>query len=260
MPKNPAPPRQVETRAGNKTVHPGNVIKPNARRSTAEVQAERLAKAQAKEDRELAKKRSIERVAQFERADTVREDDFNATPRPAFTPKPRPLSQTNNLLAESSDVEMTDGGDFDGAPFIPRSADGSVTGDDAVVESDPPPPAKKAKANSAAKGKAKVSKKAEGKAASKKKKAEESEVELVEPKAEPPKVPKPKKKSFREEINVAAKEFEEEKFGGGTAEPGGKPASNLKRVGSWWSQDTTAGGKKELRREGAIADICLTTR
>ncbi|KIM71885.1 hypothetical protein PILCRDRAFT_16634 [Piloderma croceum F 1598] len=91
---------------------------------------------------------------------------------------------------------MTDGGDFDGAEFKPPTAGGSVTVDDSAVESDPEPPVKKTKANSAAKGKAKI----------------------VEPKVELPKEPKPKKKLllFRDEINIAAKEFEEvrgKKFG-----------------------------------------------
>jgi hypothetical protein len=59
-------------------------------------------------------------------------------------------------------------------------------------------------------------------------KAEESEVELVEPEAELPKVPKPKKKSFQNEIDVATKELEEakaKKFSGRTTqgeEPEGK--------------------------------------
>jgi hypothetical protein len=269
MPSNPVPSRQIETRAGNKSAHPGNVTKPKKRRTAAEVEEARVAKAKAKEDRELARKQSIERAAQFERADMVCEDDVDATPRPAFTPKPRPppqnQSRMTSLPAETSDVEMSYGSDFDGdfdrAPFVPPpSADGSTV-DDSTVENDTPPPAKKAKA--AAKGKGKETKKA--KAASKKKTAEESEVEIVEPKAEPPKEPKPKKKNFRDEINIAAKELEEvqaKKFGGmvksmrGGEEPkAGKPASKPKGLGPWWPQATTAGEKGVLKREGAIGDI-----
>jgi hypothetical protein len=229
MPRNPAPSRQIETRVGNKTAHLGDVVKSHKRQTTAEVEAERLAKAQAKKDCKLAKKRSIDHVAQFECADTVWEDGFNATPCPAFTPKPRPQPRTNRFPTESSDVEMTDSGDFDGAPFIPHSTDSSVcsvTVDDPAVESDPPPPRKKVKANSAAKGKA--SKKVKGKAASKEKKGEESEVESVEPKAELPKVPKLKKKSFQDKVDVATKELEEaeaKKSGGGMMQEG-EPKGN----------------------------------
>ena len=228
-----------------------------------------MAKAKAKEDHELARKQSIERAAQFERADVVCENDFDATPRPAFIPKSWPPNQSRvSPHPETSDVEMSHGSDFDGdfdrAPFIPPpSADGSSTVDDSAVESNPPPPAKKAKA--AEKGKAEVTKKA--KAASKKKSAEESEVEVVKPNAEPPKEPKPKKKNFRDEINIAAKELEEaqaKKLGGmvksmrGGEEPegkGGKPASGLKGLGPWRPQATTAGAKGVLKREGAIANI-----
>jgi len=87
----------------------------------------------------------------------------------------------------------------------------------------------------------------------------------VEPEAEPPKEPKPKKKNFRDEINIAAKELEEvqaKKFGGmvksmrGGEEPkAGKPASKPKGLGPWWPQATTAGEKGVLKREGAIGDI-----
>ena len=263
MPSKPAPSRQIATRAGNKSAHPGHVVKPRTRRTGAEVKAERAAKAQAKEDRELARKQSIERAAQFETADLIQENDFDATPRPVFTPKLRPLPQINPFPAESSDVEMAEGSDFDGADFKPPTADGSVTVDDSAVETDPEPPVKKAKANSAAKGKAKVTKKAAGKVASEKGNAESSDVEIVEPKVELPKEPKPKpkKKLFRDEINVAAKELEEaqgKKFSAmmksmrGGEEPERKPAP---KAGPSWPQATTAGNKRALKREGAIADI-----
>jgi hypothetical protein len=66
---------------------------------------------------------------------------------------------------------------------------------------------------------------------------------------------------FWDEINVAAKEFEVaqgKKFGAmmtsmqGGEEPGGKPAS---KSGPLWLQATTAGDKRALKREGAIANI-----
>jgi hypothetical protein len=50
------PPRQMETRASNKFAHPGNIIKAAVPRQTsAQVQEERDAKAQADEDCEEAK-------------------------------------------------------------------------------------------------------------------------------------------------------------------------------------------------------------
>jgi len=80
--------------------------------------------------------RSIEHVAQFERADAVWKDGLDANPRRlAFTTKPRQLElpRANRFPAESSDVEMND--DCDGAPFIPHSAVGSVPEDDSAVKS-----------------------------------------------------------------------------------------------------------------------------
>ena len=179
-----------------------------------------VAKAKAKEYCKLTRKQSIEHAAQFKHVDMVWEDDFNATPCPVFTPKLQlpPQNQSKMTpLPETGDLEMSHGSDFDGdfdrAPFIPpRTAGSSATMDNSAVKSNPPPPAKEVKAT--VKGKAKVMKKS--KAASKEKTAEESEVEVVEPKAEPPKEPKVKKKNFQDEINIAAKELEEaqaKKFG-----------------------------------------------
>jgi hypothetical protein len=96
------------------------------------------AKAKAKQDRELAKKQSIGRAAQFEAADLIEENDVDATPRPMFTPRPR-----KQFPAESSDVEMAEGSDFDGADFKPPTADGSVTEDDSTFESCPRSPSQR---------------------------------------------------------------------------------------------------------------------
>jgi hypothetical protein len=50
------PPHQMETHASNKFAHPGNITKAAVPRQTsAQVQEERDAKAQADEDREEAK-------------------------------------------------------------------------------------------------------------------------------------------------------------------------------------------------------------
>jgi hypothetical protein len=115
--------------------------------------------------------------------------------------------------------------------------------------------------NSVVKGKGKETEKVAGKAASKKGNRESSEVEIVESR-ELPKESKLKKKTlFRDEINIATKEFEEaqgKKFSvmmklmRGGEELGGKSAS---QSGPSWPEATTAGDKRALKREGAIADI-----
>ena len=64
MPKSPkSPERRIETRAKNKTAHPGKVDKPSQapRRTKAEVQADKEAKAQAKEAAAEARQQSINR-------------------------------------------------------------------------------------------------------------------------------------------------------------------------------------------------------
>ena len=74
MSSKPATHRQMETQASNISSHPGNIVKPPKSRTEIEVEAERAAKAQAKDYHELARKRSIERAARFECADLIRED------------------------------------------------------------------------------------------------------------------------------------------------------------------------------------------
>ena len=103
----------METRTRNKTAHPGLVTKTAHRRTTAEVQQERTAKAQAKAAREETKNQSIERAAAFEHAEKANEDMVDATPRPTFTSKPWPPPhnhKTSHLIpvAEPSDIEMSD--------------------------------------------------------------------------------------------------------------------------------------------------------
>ncbi|KAH9014123.1 hypothetical protein EDB84DRAFT_1443962 [Lactarius hengduanensis] len=88
MPKTPSPPRRMSTRASNKTAHPGNIVK-HKRRTMAQVQEEKMAKAKAKEACKVAKQQGINRAAQFEHACLANEDLVDATPRPLFTPKRR---------------------------------------------------------------------------------------------------------------------------------------------------------------------------
>jgi len=254
MVKAPAAQRQIGTRASNKATHPGDAVKSRTRRSTAEVQKERAAKADAKAAREEAKQQSIRRTAEFERDDIDNEALGDATPRPPFTPKPWPPPHNRNInkapINESSDVEMTD--DFDRGLFVPPASEHSATADDSTVESDVPTPrpAKKKKT-----------------AAGKGKKAEELEVEIIDSGPEPVKVPKPKRQKprVRDAIDVAMKTIEENKKGAGN-----KYAAMLKSLSNQQGQDKSSrqpaqprpqapavGVERKLERQNAIADINL---
>jgi hypothetical protein len=145
MPKISIPPGQVGTRGKNKTTHPGKVVKDakQKRRSKAEMKRDGEAEAKAKADLAEARQESINRTAEFERADIANEDIVDATPRPAFTPKPRPLSRNQRSssltpFASATDIEVFD--DPDEAPFIPGSKSLVVDADDSAVENDDPPP------------------------------------------------------------------------------------------------------------------------
>jgi hypothetical protein len=181
----------METRAGNKSSHPGDILKPSKRRTAAEIEAERVAKAQAKEGRELAKKQGIERTAQFEREDLVMEDKIDTSPRSAS--KRKASSQTNIEVDDTDDTDDTDTDD-ESSP---------INVEDSSAESDPPRPVKKAKASSTKKGKAK---------AASKKATEGTKGKLVASDTEQPEDSKPKKKSLREEINLT-KEAQAKKLG-----------------------------------------------
>jgi hypothetical protein len=247
-----------ETRASNKLAHPGQPIAPKPRRTKDEVQAERAAKAQAKADREEAKKQSIIRAAEFEHADRADEDFVDATPRPPFTPKPWPPPRNQkkaNLIpvAEISDVEMSD--DVAMASFVPPCSRKSISDDDSAVESDNPPPTKKSKARTARKDAGEVGKR---------KKADDEEIVPASDEEQPeePKLKKVKVK-VRDEINIMAKKIEDKtqgtrnKYGNmvksmsstrAEDQSSGKPASKTP------SQVQAMGGRR-LKREGAIADI-----
>ncbi|KAF8502579.1 hypothetical protein JB92DRAFT_2973067 [Gautieria morchelliformis] len=258
----------METRASNKTAHPGRVAKAPPRRTTATVQEERTAKAEAKAALTEAKKKSIKRAAEFERDDIANKDVMDVTPHPPFTPKPRPLrnrkanhtSQSNlNPIKESSDVEMTD--DCDQSVFIPPNSEGSVVGDSEVESAVVPSPAKKRKAETgkgallkaATTKKGAIAKTAGKKATVKsasKKKIEESDVEMVDSEAEPVKVPKPKKEKVRvrDEINIAAKAIE------GKDLPGNKYANMVK---SMLSNGGKAGGEPAIKAPSLSQGIAV---
>jgi hypothetical protein len=203
----------METRASNKTTHPGTAVKAKARRTSAEVQKERTAKARAKEAREDARQNSINRMAEFELADIAEEDLANATPRPPFTPKqwPAPRNQTYSdltPLAATSDADANMSDDFDRASFVPPRSEMSVTADDSDVESDAPsPPLKKQKTQNIGKAAVKTAATIAAKKGGGKKQVDEPDVEVAPSNAELLQVPKGKgkKKMVRDEINIAAK-------------------------------------------------------
>jgi hypothetical protein len=239
----------METRARNKIAHPGHAVKTSKFRTTAEVQAERAAKAQAKAAQEKARQQSINRAAEFEHADMADEDLVDATPRPLFTPKSSRIRTNPNLipLKEMSDVEMTYVSDS--ASFIPPSAEESVANNSGVESDVPPPPIKKQRAQTT-KAKGQVT------AAMNKVTVKKSDVEMVSTDVELPQEPKPKKvKTWtRDEINAATKEIQENKYGdivrSMSTKQGGKESS-----GKPGSTATAVTEKRKLQREGAIADM-----
>jgi hypothetical protein len=115
MVKAPVTQCQIETRASNKEIHPGQAVLAKKCRTTAEVQKEHESKVEAKAAREEAKQQSIRHAAEFEQDDIANKALANATLRPPFTPKPWPPPRNQNTnkvpAKESSDVEITD--DFD---------------------------------------------------------------------------------------------------------------------------------------------------
>jgi hypothetical protein len=188
----------METRASNKTAHPGYVDKVNpTRRTGEEVQKTRTAKAQAKAAREEAKKNSINRTAEFELADIAKETLADATPRPLLTPKSRNRTYPDlTPLAATSDAEETT--DFDRASFMQARSEMSATGDDSAAESDATtlPPLKQTTQSIGKATKAK------------KKQVNEPDVEVIPSDTEPLQMPKKKKKKMvRNEINIAAREM-----------------------------------------------------
>jgi hypothetical protein len=287
MPNATLPQRQIETRAKNKTTHPGKVVKSSQRRTKVEVQQEKDAKAQAKADLAEARQQSINRTAEFEHADITNEDMVNATPRLTFTPKPRPLSYNQKkspLASFSGDIEASN--DLDETPFMSDSESlvgsvidsavdetpfmpGLVDPVDSAVESDSPtvtpPPAKKKKAKTIQKATAlaaKVDVKKLGEIAERKQKLEvvdtepESDVPLDSDKRQP-RGPKPKrvKVKTRDEINVATTTiFEDENGGNKYAKMVNSMGLSGKPVSKVPSQFQAVGGR-QLKREGAIADI-----
>lgn len=269
MPKAPVPQRSIETRSSNRLTHPGLAIKTTQRRTSAEVQQEREAKAKAKAAQQEAKQQSIKRAANFEHAEMANEDIVDATPRPVFTPKPWPASNNHKNahltpIAETSDGEIFDG--FDAASFAPSYPEKSVSDDDSDIESDgPPPPAKKLQVEKT--GKAVMTARAKpvgGKVAEKRKKVDDDADEVVlDSEEEKPQEAKPKKVKVkvRDEIDIAMKKIAEDKIQN-------KYSDMVKSMPSKRAGEKLRGGpapeapsqiqaqaNKRLKREGAIGDI-----
>ena len=217
------PQSHIETRAKNKTTHPGKVVTSSQqpRRTKEEVEQEKNAKRQARKDLEEARQQSINRAAEFERADIANEDVMNSTPRPLFTPKPRPRSRNQRPssltpIADTSNVEASDVPDA--TPLMAGSED-LVDADDTALEAAmdiymPLPPAKKRK----------------GKAPATKHVPEPRPVASEDEDQQPK--PKKLKAKMRDEINIAVNSMELSR----------NPAS----------KDPS---QRPLKREGAIADM-----
>lgn len=271
------PQSHIKTRAKNKTTHPGEVVTKSLqaapRRTKAQVQQEKDAKAQAKADLAEARQQSIIRAAEFERAEIANEDMVDATPRPAYTPKPRLLSRNpkNSPLTEidiSDDLDETSG-----TPFMPSSESLADADDsDSAVDNDSTPlPAEKKKTTRKAATAAKVDTKKLGKTTDRKRRVDNVEGDdRLDSDEEQPQEPKPKraKMKMRDEINVAATKILENEKGdkyakmvnsiGSSGKPVAKVPSHssdrpLKREGAIANIKNVGG--KDLKRQGAIADI-----
>jgi hypothetical protein len=143
-----APPR-TKTHAKNRGSYPGNPDRALPRRTSVEVENERAAKAQATAAWLEKKRRILRRAAVFEDADTANEDIVDTTPRPSFTPKPRPTVRNHKNANLGRVAEVSDNPDNrNSLSFQPVDFEESVTagpGEESADESDPRPPAKKSK-------------------------------------------------------------------------------------------------------------------
>jgi hypothetical protein len=221
---------------------------------------ERDAKVKAKASREKARKESIVRTAEFEHSDRLEEDVGEATPRPPFTPKPRPLSryqkQANpHSVIGSSDVEMVDDSD------ITSLTEDLVTEYDSAAENDPlKNPPKKQKANATKKPIVKIGGPVTGKTAEKRKRVERDAEETIASGEEETPKPKKVKVKMRDEINLATKEIVETEAKGNLYSDMVKSKSTTqvgRQAGSKQAPKvaSAANGGRKLKREGAMLHI-----
>jgi hypothetical protein len=197
------------------------------------------------------------------------EDIVDATPRPAFTPKPRPAPKNHKNACLTPIVETSDGeifDDFDAASFAPAYSEKSVADNDSAIENEgPPPPAKRLKVEKV--GKAMTTARAMPvgvKVAGKRKKADDDADEIVPASEEElPQEPKAKKVKVkvRDEIDIVMKKMGEDKIRN-------KYSNMVKSVPSKHAGEDLRGrpapkepsqvqplANRKLKREGAIADI-----
>jgi hypothetical protein len=234
------------------------------RRTKAEIEQDRIAKAQAKAMCTEAKQQRINRTAAFEHADMANEDVVNATPHPLFAPK-RPASTCNSTPTDlaMSGVEIVEDSKSDYS-----ASDSAVAIEDSSVGSgdneSSPPAQKKTQLTVAKATKATVepTRKLKGNT-----RVVQSDTETELDDDETPKKIKPKPKAkVRDEIDVATKKLKANKNEREAVRPtrqadvglSGRPASKV-------PLQLQAGGEggmrgKNLKREGAIADINQSTK
>jgi hypothetical protein len=259
---------RMSTRASNKEAHPGNAVKSKMRRTTAEVQQERAAKAQAKAAQDEVKRQNIDRTAQFEYTDMANEAMADATPRPP--PKLGPASSyhqnVNSPLTGMSEDDTVDG---DSSALFEQPEITSDNEQEQVSNSEASPPVQKWKTGLKA-----TDQQIRSIATQKRKQMVEETVSASE-EAEPQPQPKKVKKEVvkvRDVINATVNKLEGTKTtvnkleGDKTQVYGDKMKSTLseqtggKGKGRLASrpllQDQTMGVMgRPLRREGAVADI-----
>ncbi|KAH8980733.1 hypothetical protein EDB86DRAFT_3087613 [Lactarius hatsudake] len=213
-----SPPHRMTTRAGNKQAHPGNVLKAAPRRTTADVQWDKTAKAQAKKAHQEARQQNINDLAEFEHADMVNEG-VDATPRPLAlsTPKPLPPLRDHTRLSRCRIADSSDGEAFNNPVSTLSCTEKSTTEDDSSSESvdedsDDPPSAKRRKAQTTQKATAAAGEKAVGKEPTGKKNKTDHRVVPASTDKQPRAPKKRKVKAVvkvRDEIKVAGEKIRE---------------------------------------------------
>jgi hypothetical protein len=106
------------TRLTNATRHPGLIVKAAKHRTTTEVKAAAEAKQATKDAKQQAKVASIHCAAAFESTAMADEDLMDATPQPNFNSRSNILTMDTEMEA-STDIEMSDGHDFDQNVYNP---------------------------------------------------------------------------------------------------------------------------------------------
>jgi len=151
MPKGPTLPQSpIKTRSKNKNTHPGIPDQAPPRRSSVEVENERVEKTRAQEVQKEEWKQKIRRAAEFQYIDKANEEIADATPRPSVAskpwPPPRNRKQAKLAPVAEANGDSDDDGDIDNVSFKPPCSEKSATEEESAAESDPRPPTKRLKA------------------------------------------------------------------------------------------------------------------